>query len=48
MLYVIVQKNDASQLPVKDQVFKTYNEADIERIYLQPDYDDLLQVKEIV
>lgn len=48
MFYVIIEQGDNLQLPVKNQVFKTEVEADIERIYLQPDYDNLLEVIGIV
>lgn len=48
MFYVIIQKEDKQQLPVLNQVFKTKGEAEIERIYLQPEYDNLLEVKPIV
>ena len=48
MYYVIIQKNEVNPLPVKNQLFKSKEEAEIERIYLQPEYDDLLVVKPIV
>lgn len=48
MLYVIIQKEDKECIPVLDQVFKTEEEANIERIYLQPDYDSLLEIEPII
>ena len=48
MFYVIIEQGDISQIPIENQVFKTEVEADIERIYLQPDYDNLLNVVGII
>lgn len=46
-MYIIIKTNDSLQLPVKNENYKTFKEADTERIYLQPDYDELLEVIEI-
>ena len=45
MLYVIIEQGN--NMPVKNLLFKTFQEANIERIYLQPEYDNLLEVKGI-
>ncbi len=48
MFYVIVQKKDNITLLVGTQVFRSFDDADNERIYLQPDYNNLLEVKQII
>ena len=48
MFYVIVQIKGNIKVLVGTQVFKTKDQAEIERIYLQPDYNNLLEVKEII
>jgi hypothetical protein len=37
-------EDDCEILTPKGQYFTTFSEADIERIYLQPDYDERLVV----
>ena len=48
--YVIGKIDDnffgASQVTPKQEWFNTFEEADIERIYLQPDYEEKLVVLE--
>lgn len=48
MFYVIVQKKDNVVLLVGTQVFRSFEQADIERIYLQPNYNNPLEVKQII
>jgi len=42
MFYVIIEQN--GNIPIKNLLFETFEEANIERIYLQPEYDNLLKV----
>jgi len=48
MFYIIVEKNRSDWQIASEQVFKSREEANIERIYLQPDCSDCLEVAEIV
>lgn len=49
MFYTIMEKIDNLHIPLRDKRgymfrYKTEKEANDERIYLQPDYDNLLKV----
>ena len=48
MLYIIVEKHNGQNYLINDEVYQTKEKAEIERIYLQPDYDNLLVVEPII
>lgn len=45
MFYIIIEQG--KDMPIKNLLFKTFKEADIDRIYLQPEYDNLLKAEGI-
>ena len=47
-MYIVVKENSNKPLLSNGQMyFNTKEEAEIERIYLQPDYDEILKIEKI-
>jgi len=47
MFYVVIREGKYP-FPINAEVFKTFEKAEIARIYYQPEFDELLLVKEII